>query len=708
MKIKKITVDGFGLFDGLFDLSFPGDIALVVGDNETGKSTLLRAVCAILFGFRNEGERSVFAPYGAASPRRGSLEIESNGKLHKLSRDFDSNHARIETLGEDSRILFDGSAKPGGRTEEKEAYGDLMRKLVGIDNEDLFTNSVFIEQNSLRPEMEGVVRQIVTGTTSADYTVALKNLKDACEELTLEVPWGRKRKKRRIELLEAELREKGDRLSEIRGNWAEAEETQNRLAAVTSQLTRITESIVTQKAWESDLNSFAQALEESGRLEKQLNEYRSEIREIERLSNDLKEYSDRIQNEYSDYESLSEKAETDMASLAQIRLNQAELEERFKRTEAEAPAFTPKLMIPAGVAGSLILVLAILLFDGALTIAGVLIGAGIFAWPLISAAFALNAQKTAHEGKLREITDQLNNLKNQSAEVEDRHPVLKNKNPMEALDALREFKRLKQEAGEKEAALKQHPDPEQINAEFDSLSNEFLRASGKLDDLKSRRPSLADVEQAGRTGKTIEKTQAEIRQLEEQNSQHDKEQDELRLKLAAMEATQTTSEEALEEEVSEKQSELEQLKLSREAHLIAIKALDEAVSEFRSSHLTRIEKKTSDYLENITGAPCRACLDEKLDPLGIERDGQLCTPTQLSQGARDQLHFALRIASVEEISGSTRLPIILDDPFVNFDESRLKATLDMLSTLSESHQVILFTHDRRFSEWREPVRVLEG
>jgi uncharacterized protein YhaN len=96
-----------------------------------------------------------------------------------------------------------------------------------------------------------------------------------------------------------------------------------------------------------------------------------------------------------------------------------------------------------------------------------------------------------------------------------------------------------------------------------------------------------------------------------------------------------------------------------------------------------------------------------LEPLGVEQEERLFQLPQLSQGVRDQLYFALRLAAAEEISGHVRLPLLLDDPFVNFDEHRLKATLQMLEKISDSHQVVLFTHDRSYCDWREPAYHLE-
>jgi chromosome segregation ATPase len=37
MKIVKITLDGFGLFEDSFEVELPGDVALIIGDNESGK-----------------------------------------------------------------------------------------------------------------------------------------------------------------------------------------------------------------------------------------------------------------------------------------------------------------------------------------------------------------------------------------------------------------------------------------------------------------------------------------------------------------------------------------------------------------------------------------------------------------------------------------------------------------------------------------------
>lgn len=72
----------------------------------------------------------------------------------------------------------------------------------------------------------------------------------------------------------------------------------------------------------------------------------------------------------------------------------------------------------------------------------------------------------------------------------------------------------------------------------------------------------------------------------------------------------------------------------------------------------------------------------------------------LSEGTRDQLFLALRIASVEQrLAASTEaMPFVADDLFVNFDDDRTRAGLRVLAGLARHTQVLVFTHHSRLVE----------
>ncbi len=73
---------------------------------------------------------------------------------------------------------------------------------------------------------------------------------------------------------------------------------------------------------------------------------------------------------------------------------------------------------------------------------------------------------------------------------------------------------------------------------------------------------------------------------------------------------------------------------------------------------------------------------------------------QLSAGARDQLHLAVRLAISEFLSKpGNSLPLLMDDVFANSDDERARAGMRLLAgTLAKEHQVIVMTCHRHRHE----------
>ena len=68
----------------------------------------------------------------------------------------------------------------------------------------------------------------------------------------------------------------------------------------------------------------------------------------------------------------------------------------------------------------------------------------------------------------------------------------------------------------------------------------------------------------------------------------------------------------------------------------------------------------------------------------------------LSDGTRDQLYLALRLATIERFAAHAEpMPLVLDDAFVHFDDARARAALQALSSLVPRAQVLFFTHHDR-------------
>jgi chromosome segregation protein len=85
--------------------------------------------------------------------------------------------------------------------------------------------------------------------------------------------------------------------------------------------------------------------------------------------------------------------------------------------------------------------------------------------------------------------------------------------------------------------------------------------------------------------------------------------------------------------------------------------------------------------------------DGRMVVVALRPDGFACPAERLSEGTRDQLYLALRLAAIRAHAGQAEpLPFIADDLLASFDDRRARATLHALAEFGAVTQTILFTH----------------
>jgi uncharacterized protein YhaN len=83
----------------------------------------------------------------------------------------------------------------------------------------------------------------------------------------------------------------------------------------------------------------------------------------------------------------------------------------------------------------------------------------------------------------------------------------------------------------------------------------------------------------------------------------------------------------------------------------------------------------------------------------VRAEGSKVAIPALSDGTRDQLYLALRLASLERYAEVNEpLPLILDDVLIHFDDDRARAALEVLGEMSNRLQILFFTHHARLAE----------
>jgi uncharacterized protein YhaN len=81
------------------------------------------------------------------------------------------------------------------------------------------------------------------------------------------------------------------------------------------------------------------------------------------------------------------------------------------------------------------------------------------------------------------------------------------------------------------------------------------------------------------------------------------------------------------------------------------------------------------------------------------RDGSRIGTEAMSEGTRDQLYLALRLAALRlRRQAGLCLPLVLDDVLMTSDDTRAALMLQALADFAGDGQVLIFTHHRHLLE----------
>lgn len=122
-----------------------------------------------------------------------------------------------------------------------------------------------------------------------------------------------------------------------------------------------------------------------------------------------------------------------------------------------------------------------------------------------------------------------------------------------------------------------------------------------------------------------------------------------------------------------------------------------ATARHRKTRAAPLLKRASAIIADITrGSISELSLDEDDDGnpiiVGLRADQKRVLVEEMSEGTRDQLYLALRLASLEDRVQRQPLPFICDDLLINCDDDRASLILKALHEMSLHTQVLCFTH----------------
>ena len=137
---------------------------------------------------------------------------------------------------------------------------------------------------------------------------------------------------------------------------------------------------------------------------------------------------------------------------------------------------------------------------------------------------------------------------------------------------------------------------------------------------------------------------------------------------------------------------------------LASEVLQRAIESYREKHQGPVLNRASEIFCNLTLNEYRGLTtgfgeNDKSVLVAVRKSKENVEVDGLSDGTRDQLYFALRLAAIEHhVETVSPCPVILDDILINSDDRRASATLKILSDLAKRTQVLFFTHHRHLAE----------
>ncbi|MBF0566718.1 MAG: hypothetical protein HQK89_15950, partial [Nitrospirae bacterium] len=254
--------------------------------------------------------------------------------------------------------------------------------------------------------------------------------------------------------------------------------------------------------------------------------------------------------------------------------------------------------------------------------------------------------------------------------------------------------------------------PEDLE-EAEKRSTQYRELSMKLADIEDRMlDEGVSMEELVRQAESIppDMLSGEIQKAENKESEIKEQRDRLQVAIGSIQKDledMDGNSHAAADAAAEAQEALASIRDNTERYVrwkLAVLLLDKEIERYRQDNQGPILKRAGEMFRCITlGAYAELTTDFNASDqpilLCMRNNGNRVPVEGLSDGTRDQLYLALRLASLEQhVERNKPLPLIIDDVLINFDDQRALATLKLLSETSGKTQILFFTHHMKLIE----------
>lgn len=681
MKLEKAHIENFGKLKN-FDVQFNEESNLLLENNGWGKSTLAAFIRIMFFGFQNENKSSVvenerkkYDPW-QGGVYGGQLTFTVGKKKYRIERTFG------KTRNEDRFVLYD-AIKNLPSVDYSENIGE---EVFSIDAES-FMRSIFIGQDDCETNATIQIQKRIGNVAKKiedieDYERAWQRLQEKILEMSPENKEGSLYKlEKSIAGVESILEksqgveEKMDELQQKEKDCLEKRKEclakQEQLSTELSQKGKRKEQAMLHQEYLTRTEEFTRAKENYDRKRK---DFPKTVPQIEILQV-IRQMAHEIQPEQEEIHIKEQKFADKVPS-------------RSHAEEVLDVSILPEVKLKL-VASGLFFVLCVV---GAVALRGIVL------------AFSISAMLGAVAGLLFFIRALLEIKELVGEKEEDLLPDQSEEVwSEEEREELKELEKLKTEHQKKVDTVEKYLRSTgfSVNEDMVVQLDQMLSDVTELSRLKKTKQTSEEIlkkfiaanpgcEREKEEEIVPEKENRELAEMVALIKKHDRELASIKEEIHNL---QRSYDERMEIQALYERAK-EEYREEKERYDILCKSklhLEEARRNFGTKYMEPIKVAFDKYYALLTGKSNEEfVLDDHLN-LSLKSAGKKRDISLMSEGYRDLIGLCMRMALIETMYVVEKPFLILDDPFVNLDNSKMGEAMKFLEKISKEYQMIYFS-----------------
>ncbi|MCP4581318.1 MAG: AAA family ATPase [candidate division Zixibacteria bacterium] len=695
MNLANLILENFGKFKN-FECSFSPGLNVIKGANETGKSTLVEAICKLLYDdpvVAGEDSHIMGKTWGTEGSQVIKANINSDNFTGILEKDFDTGKSKL--ANQELNITLD----------DNDRINEVLTGAIGFSSAELFEATSCIKQGdisqidrSIKAIKDKLESMVTGGKEDLAASQIIAKIDQRIEDISRrdDANPGLIFKLDKVQVnLDYNIEKIGRETKNIK-SW------RNSLGQVEMAYSNGTEDYRINKEKLDKALKAEQASIDLEKLTKEKDEIDSQLEEVKAEALKIRDLSTQLRN-------IIDIKKDDLKQIDDMESTLKYLKPKHRDLEKEVGS-QQKACDEIKTGGAPIVLMLISIGGVGFGIADYIMRFTEFFYQISFGGLALlivslvllmkNNQKKAflkeqlksEQKKMAEAAEEIEKITGELKELFDKYEI----------NSADEVHQASWKRSEMENQLKSFENS--FVQLLDGLTEEEIEI--KAQELEKKvfdtKIILENYEVQDRGD--LERLKLIVGQLEEQKNNLENELMTLNRQIGTAEggsellASYLERKEALSADKIKLVEELAVLGLTKEC-------IEKARQNVMISTLEFLEKRTSEILEVITNFKYKKVrFDEtslKFKVFSDEKDDWVDPHHELSQATIEQIYLTARLALTEILGDKAKPPIILDDTFDRFDPERHDGTMKLLKQMAEDRQILLLTSDDNYDKWAD-------